>query len=338
MAEDTDKRAAIHRQVIALLVLGAVLAVLMAGAIAMRQGVFDRTARVYFLADTAAGISPGIAVRLSGIRIGSVTEMALQPDLKVKVTLAIEEVHFPALRRDAHAEWFKEQLQAAIIELQPGKAGDALPRDDPRVTHSRRKTLTEVANDLRGRLAPILDDVKQLSGSVAEHKGDIAAALANANAATQALATTTQELRGLMTNARVQVAALGGQAQSAMGQTQAALAKVNQSLSRVDTLVGTADKGLAAVNERLPVLLNQTGQALDQINGVVRDVRAVSGAASAAIPSLLRSAVPLMEDGREVVGGVKASWPVRALVAPPPPLLLPLDSHDATALNESFKR
>jgi phospholipid/cholesterol/gamma-HCH transport system substrate-binding protein len=338
MAEDTDKRAAMHRQVIGVLALGAFLAVLMALAIAMRQGVFERTARVYFMADTAAGISPGIAVRLSGIRVGSVTETALQPDLKVKVTLAIEEAYYPALRSDAHAEWFKEQLQAAIIELQPGKATQALSREDPRITHSRRRTLTEVANDLRGRLAPILDDVKQLSGNVAEHRGDIAAVLVNANAATQALAASTQELRALMTHARGQVAGLGGQAQAAMGQTQAALVKVNQNLLHVDALVGTADKSLAAVNERLPALLNQTGQALDQINGVVRDVRAVSAAASAAVPSLLRSAVPLMEDGREVVGGVKASWPVRALVAPPPPALLPLDSHDAAALREAPKR
>ena len=175
MEEAPVKRDNVRRQVIAYLVLGAVLAVLLAGAIAARQGAFTRTAQLYFLADTAAGIAPGVGVRLSGFRIGSVSDVALLPDLKVKVTLEIEEQHFAALRSDASAEWFKEQLQAAIIELRPGSSASALSRSDPRVSHSRRKTLTEVANDLRARLAPVLDDVKQLTGTVAEHKGDIAA-------------------------------------------------------------------------------------------------------------------------------------------------------------------
>ena len=345
MAEAALKRKSIRRQVIAVLALGAILAVLLAGAIAARQGAFARTAEVYFLADTAAGIAPGISVRLSGFRVGAVTDVALQNDLKVKVTMKIDEERFASLRADANAEWFKEQLQAAIIELHPGSGARLLSRDDPRVTHNRRRTLTEVANDLRTRLAPILDDVKQLSGSVAERKGDIAAVLANANTASQELAGTTQELRALAGNAKTRVAGLGGQAQGAMAQVQGALTQVqgaltqvNQTLGRVETLVGTAEKSLANVNERLPNLLAKTGDTLEQLNGVARDVRAVSSAASGAVPGLLRSAAPMVDDARDMVSGVKTSWPVRNMLAPPPSALLPIDSHDAAALREPAKR
>ena len=352
MATAPLKRESIRRQVIGVLALGVVLALLLAGAIASRQGVFRPSTEVYFLADTAAGIAPGISVRLSGMRIGIVNDVVLQPDLKVKVTMKIDEERFAALRADANAEWFKEQLQAAIIELHPGTGAKPLSRDDPRVTHNRRRTLTEVANDLRTRLAPILDDVKQLSGSVAERKGDIAAVLANANTASQELVGTTQELRALAGNAKTRVAALGGQAQgavaqvqgalgqvqTAMNQVQGALGQVNQTLVRVDSLVGQAEKSLANVNERLPNLLQKTGDTLEQLNGVARDVRAVSGAASAAVPTLLRSAVPLVDDAREMVSGVKTSWPVRNMLAPPPSALLPIDSHDAAALREPATR
>jgi len=335
MVDAPLKRESIRRQVLALLVLGAVLALLLGGAIATRQGAFTRTASLYFVADTGAGISPGTTVRLSGFRVGAVTDLVLQPDLKVKVTMEIEEQHFAALRSDAHAEWFKEQLQAAIIELSPGSSAQPLSRARPQVSHSRRRTLTEVANDLRGRLAPILDDIKQLSGTVAERKGDIAAVLVQANTAAQDVARSTQELRLLLATANTQLAGLGGQAATAMGQAQGALTRVNQNLAQLQTLLGQADQSLASVNQRLPALLAQTGDTLNQLNAAARDVRGVSSAASAAVPGLLRSAVPLVEDAREVVGGVKSHWPVRGLIAAPPAALLPLDSHDAAALRDA---
>ncbi len=339
------KRESIRRQVLAVLALGAVLAILLAGAIAQRHGMFARTNEVYFLADSAAGIAPGLSVRLSGFRVGSVTSVVLQSDLKVKVTMKVEEDRAAALRSDAHAEWFKEQLQAAVIDLQPGTSAQPLSRTDPRLTHSRRRTLTEVANDLRARLAPILDDMKQLSGTAAGSKGDIAALLANANVASQELAGTAQELRALSSNAKTRIATLGGQAQGALGQVQGALGQMqgaltqaNQTLLRVDTLVGQADKGLANVNDKLPALLARTGDTLDQLNAVARDVRAVSGAASAALPNMLRSAGPIVDDARDMMSGVKTSWPVRNMLAPPPATLLPIDSHDAAALREPAKR
>ncbi len=355
MADSTTaplKRESIRRQVLAVLALGALLALLLAGAIAQRHGLFARTADVYFLADSAAGIAPGISVRLSGFRIGSVSDVVLQRDLKVKVTLKIDEERAGALRSDAHAEWFKEQLQAAVIDLSPGKAAQPLSRGDPRVTHSRRRTLTEVANDLRTRLAPILDDVKQLSESAAGRKDDIAAVLANANAASSDLAGTVRELRALSGDARKRVASIGGQAegavgqlrtamgqaQSALGQVQGALTQVNQTLVRVDGLVGTADKSLAGINDKLPALLTRTGEMLEQLGGVARDVRAVSSAASATLPNLLRSAGPIVDDTRDLVSGVKSSWPVRNMLAAPPSALLPIDSHDAAALREPAKR
>jgi phospholipid/cholesterol/gamma-HCH transport system substrate-binding protein len=386
MAEPTDtavptlKRESIRRQVLAVLALGVVLALLLAGAIAQRHGMFARTAEVYFLADSAAGIAPGISVRLSGFRVGSVTDVVLQPDLKVKVTMNIEEERASVLRSDAHAEWFKEQLQAAVIDLQPGTAAQPLSRGDPRVSHSRRRTLTEVANDLRSRLAPILDDVKQLSGSAASRKDDIAEILANARLASQELAGTTQQLRALAGDAKARVASLGGQAQGAfgqaqgalnqlqgvmgqaqglmgqaqgvmgqgqaamgqvqgaLGQVQGALTQANQTLLRVDTLVGQADKTLANINDKLPTLLTRAGDTLEQLNGVARDVRAVSSAASASLPSALRSVTPLVDDAREMVNGVKTSWPVRNMLAPPPSALQPIDSHDAGVLREPGKR
>ena len=120
------KRENVRRQVLLALALGVVLALVLAGSIAARHGLFSRHAEIYFLADSGAGISPGISVRISGFRVGAVSAVELQPDLKVRVTMQIDEERFAALRADAHAEWFKEQLQAAVIDLDPGHAKEPL--------------------------------------------------------------------------------------------------------------------------------------------------------------------------------------------------------------------
>ncbi len=79
-----------RRQIVALIVLSVLLAALLAGGIAYQHGVFTSRAQIYFLADDATGLSPGTPVRMSGFRIGKISEMHLQPDLSVKVVLTIE--------------------------------------------------------------------------------------------------------------------------------------------------------------------------------------------------------------------------------------------------------
>jgi phospholipid/cholesterol/gamma-HCH transport system substrate-binding protein len=325
--------------------LALVLALVLAGGIASKHGLFSRHAEIYFVSDSAAGISPGLSVRLSGFRIGSVIAVELQDDLKVRVTMKIEEARFGALRADAHAEWFKEQLQAAVIDLNPGQAAQPLSRADPRVSHGRRRTLTEVANDLRWRLAPILDDVKQLSGTLVARKDDLDAVLQNARATTEQLAATTAELRALTADARGSVASVGerarqvmGQASQAMGQVQGSMTQVGQTLVRLDGLVAQARGTLDGVNGRLPGLLGNVNDTLDQINAIGRDLRAVSAAASAALPGVVRGTGPLLDDARDMVGGVRNAWPMRGLAAPPPPPLVPLDSHDAARVRDTHGR
>lgn len=345
MPDLPQKRDDIRRQVMLALALAVVMALVLAGAIASKHGLFSRQVEIYFVSDSAAGIAPGLSVRLSGFRVGAVSAVDLQDDLKVRVTMKIEEERFAALRADAHAEWFKEQLQAAVIDLSPGQSAQPLSRTDPRLSHGRRRTLTEVANDLRTRLAPILDDVKQLTGALAARKDDLGAAMQNARTTTEQLAATTAELRALASSARGSVATVGdrarqvmGQASQAMGQVQGSMTQVGHTLVRLDGLVEQARGTLDSVNGRLPGLLGSANDTLDQINAIGRDLRAVSAAASAALPAVVRGTGPLLDDARDMVGGVRNAWPMSGLVAPPPPVLVPLDSHDAARVRDANRR
>jgi phospholipid/cholesterol/gamma-HCH transport system substrate-binding protein len=325
MTDEAPKARSRRYQITALLVLAVVLGALLIGGIAYQHGSLSRRAEVYFIADDVTGLAPGTTVRMSGFRIGKVADLQLQDDLNVKVVLVIETEPFNHLRSDARAILVREQLKPAAIDLRAGSGAAPLPEGDPRVGFSRRGTLTEVAEDLRTRLAPILDDVKQLTGVARERRGDVDAVLKNANEVSRELAGAAKEMRALTAELRQRASRLGAQ-------SEATMAEVNRSVVRTGGLIGQAEKSLDAVNAKLPGLLLKADDMLGNLDAVMRDARTISAAAAVAVPGMLQSAGPMLDDSREMVQGVKQSWPLRSMMPAPAPALLPIDSHDSAAL------
>ncbi|MBL0148873.1 MAG: MCE family protein [Ideonella sp.] len=318
-------------QITGLLLVAALLAALLIGGVAYKQGAFVSREQVYFIADDVTGLAPGTAVRMSGFRVGKVLDLQIQDDLQVKVVLAVDAGPYGHLRSDARANVVREQLRPPAIDLRAGSAATPLSASDPRVAFGRRGTLTEIADDFRARVVPILDDVKQLTGVALERKGDIDAVLRNASALSTAMVGTAEQLHAVSTELRNRTRGLGEQSETAM-------LEVNQMLLRVSGLLVQAEKSLEAVNGKLPGMLNQSEQVIKQLDGVMRDTRTISAAAATGLPPLLRSAPPLVEDSRDLLQGVRQSWPMRNLLPAPPPPLLPIDSHDPAALRDPAPR
>jgi phospholipid/cholesterol/gamma-HCH transport system substrate-binding protein len=320
-----------RRQIAVLLILAVLLALALAGGIAYQHGSFTSRAEVYFLADDATGLSPGTPVRMSGFRIGKISAMHLQPDLSVKVVLSIETEPYSHLKTDARADVVREQLRPAAIDLRPGTGAQPLPENNPRVGFRKRGTLTEIAEDLRTRLAPILDDVKDLTGTARARREDIDEMLANARALSRDMAGTAREMHALTQDLRSRVARLGGQGEAVLGEA-------NRSVVRLGGLIGQAENSLQTVNGRLPRLLEQSESALGHLDAVLRDSRTISSAAAKGLPDMMRTTAPLIDDSREMMQGLREAWPLRSMLPPPPPAALPIDSHDPAALRSPVAR
>jgi ABC-type transporter Mla subunit MlaD len=221
----------------------------------------------------------------------------------------------------------REQLKPPAIDLRAGSAATRLPAGDPRVGFSRRGTLTEVAEDLRTRLAPILEDVKQLTGVARERRGDIDAVLRNANEVSRELAGAAREMRALTAELRQRAGRLGAQ-------SEATMAEVNRSVVRTGGLIGQAEKSLEAINAKLPGMLLKAETTLGNLDAVLRDGRTISAAAASSVPAMLDNVSPMIDDSREMMQGVRQSWPMRSMLPAPAPALLPIESHDSAALRE----
>ena len=327
MTEGTAKTRWQRRQIAALLILAVLLAAALVGGIAWQHGAFSGRAQVYFIADDVSGLAPGTTVRMSGFRIGKIQSMDMQGDLTVKVVLSIDAEPFGHLRSDARATMVREQLRPASIDLRAGSAGTALSAADPRVSYARRGTLTDIADDFRARMAPILDDVKQLTGVARERKGDIDAIVDNVHTLTAALADTGKQLQTLSAELRSRAAGLGSQSETA-------LVEANKSLLKLGGLIGQAEKSLDSINSKLPGLLGKGEDVMGNLDTVMRDARTITGAAATGLPPLLRGAPPLMDESREMLQGLRQSWPLRSMMPAPAPTQLPIDSHDSAALRD----
>ena len=181
------------------------------------------------------------------------------------------------------------------------------------------------------RLAPILEDVKDLTGTARARRGDIDEMLENANALSRDMAGTAKEMQALAQDLRQRVRSIGTQGEAVLGEA-------NHSITRLGTLIGQADKSLNTVNSQLPAMLNKTNDLLVHLDAVLRDARTISSAAAQGLPDVMRGAAPLIDDSRDTMQGLRESWPLRSMLPPPPPVGLPIDSHDPAALRTPIPR
>ena len=327
MSNETPKTQSMRRQVLVLMVVAALLVIALGLSIAYQHDQFARTAELHFITENASNLAPGTSVRLSGVRIGAVSDVTMRPDQKVRVTLTINADTFASLRSDARAVLVREQLRAPALDLFAGKAAEPLPASKPEVSYHRGASLTEMADELRARVTPILDDVKQVSGMLRGRQDDMRAIIENMRGASQELASAAKEVRLLSADARGRAANIGAEA-------QAAATALNTSVKRAGAMLEQAQAGLGAVTTAMPGLVQKADRTLEQLQAIAGDGRTVSSAAAAQLPGLMRNTAPLVDDAREIVQGAKQAWPISSLLPVPAAPLLRIDSHDAKALRE----
>lgn len=277
--------------------LFAVLAVI--ATILVRQGLFRQTATLGFVTDSAQDINKGQAVRIGGFRVGSVTNVTLRPDGRVEVGMEIDADHLRFVTRDAVVELRKEALiGAAVLEIVPGPDRSKLAADQARLAFSRGESLTAMASQLREQIAPILKDIKTITGTLADAQQGLPATLGQVRE-------TTATLRSLLDTGNRQAAGVGTAATRVLGKAEEDLSQLGRTLE--------------TTNQRLPALLDGSQRIVDH-------AERISAAAATSVPPALRDGGAAAADVREIVAGAKAAWPLRNLVDAPAAVKLKADS------------
>lgn len=141
-------------------VLGILLIIV---AIGIRQDFFSPTTRLYFITDSAQGIDSGMAVKLSGFRIGQVQKLELTDKAQVKVTLSLTGRYMPMVRADSRARQVSEGVIGSnIIEITPGTASAAALAENSQIEFARERGLSQVVGDLYSEVVPLIEDMRRV--------------------------------------------------------------------------------------------------------------------------------------------------------------------------------
>ena len=295
--EKHDREVASLRRRAWIFVAGALLvAALMTLVLAARQGLFKQTVPLYFVAASAADINRGMPVKAVGFRIGSVGEIVLQPDASVKVRLDIDGEYIRFITHDAVAQLRKEGfVGGGTIELESGSNKEMLAAPQSILKFEREATLTELAQQLHEEILPIIQDVKQITGALADPNGGVKRTLNLVNRTVGALHASSDELKTLLQHGDQRVATLSEKTAAVLDRAESDLAQLGRSLQSVDA--------------KLPALLKK-------VDGILDDAGKLSAEAALQAPVLLREGSAAVADTREVLDAAKSNWPLNKLLAP----------------------
>lgn len=230
------------------------------------------TKEVKAVFDSVAGLDNKSAVRVAGVRVGTVRKIDLRPDGKAEVTLEVDSdvnIHRNAAARVANLGLLGEKY----IELDPGT------QDQPLVTENQV--------ELRGTQPPTIDDVTNQVSAIATDVKAITESLRNTMAGPRGqqrledivenVRMVTSQMRELLAANRANVDATVGNMRAITADLRVEIPKIAASIDRVaNQLGGTVGENRPDVRqivENLKTLssdLKTTSTNLNSITGQVK--------------------------------------------------------------------
>ncbi len=292
-----------------LAVTGVVINLLFTG---IKQGLFSPKSSIYFVADSGQDIKEGMSVKLSGFKIGSVKNIALDDMAQARVEMVIENQYFGLLDEDTMVSLKKEGVIGdGILEARRGTKGGGHLAAGTTIRFERGGGFEQIAQDLRDRLFPALDEINKLLHDANDPQGDARQMLKNL-----------REFSGELRGTRARIDRVLGQVDAGIVQdVRPLLRSVRQSAENTETMIGKLDK-------EFPLMVNKVDATLDNLRQVSETLKSAVDNAAPQIPALLGESRGIVNDTRNITGSLSTSWPLKNIMPPPEQGMLKMDSHD----------
>ncbi|MBF0329635.1 MAG: MCE family protein [Nitrospirae bacterium] len=283
--------------------------------IGIQHDAFTPKTTIFFIAEGGQGISEGMAVKLSGFKIGKIRKMELDDVAKVKVTLSINKKYMKWIKTDSTAKLSKEgMIGDSIIEIQPGSAQAKPMEESSNIPFGRDRGISEMIEELKNELKPVILELRNIVQYVNDPSGDIKATLRNVKTLSDDLS-----LTGKKVNALIQ------SSDKTINDTSQKISKVLDSTHKtVEDINGIIKK----VDSDMPGITEKVGKSLDNIQKTTEEIKKAVEKSAPSIPPLMDKGKEIADDTTEITGSVKKIWPIRSYIKNPEGKLLPIDSHD----------
>lgn len=301
-------------RVLAALVIAALLVVTGGYFWGVARGVIVHSISVSFLAPSAAGMHAGEQVRLSGVRIGKIADIVLDPDASVAVRLEIEKHYLPMLHGDAQVSTDSESLLGdSYLSITTGTERGGALTDGRTLRFVAHGSLQE-ARELPRQISETLQRIDALATTLNNPDGDLRSDLHDAHQliielrATRALLDTT--LAGIDRLTRERVPQTLAHLDDTLVDARRDLSTINQTLTRLDSS-GTRT-------------LQDYRQVASELRARLAKVQTLLDTTQPQIETLLQSSQGLTRDADTAVNSLRKHWPFSS-TSPAPPVAAPAD-------------
>jgi ABC-type transporter Mla subunit MlaD len=304
------------------LALAVISAIVLMSLSAWRQGWFTPMTHVFVELPGASGVQIGTPVRLKGFKIGDVDAIDLDPQLNVRARLRIVSERMPLLGQDASARFGRDgPLGGKYIDMLPGDRsgqrlaqGAMLPMDVGNELEDVMGTVKVAVEKLAvaiGKMEPILDDTKKLTGEAAEMRKDIRTSVT----------TVLANMEAMSGQLKVMGNSAGNVAQRLDKDSVALMQDINKITTQAEAAATAARNSLAALEKDMPPTLGQVKEALtsvqnstDNIKVITQDVRQMVSEIKGDVPPAVRAARTAAQDAATITEGAKKTWPISSFV------------------------
>ncbi|HPX61310.1 MAG TPA: MlaD family protein [Deltaproteobacteria bacterium] len=243
-----------------------------------------------FTVDRGTGFTKGMAVKLSGFRIGRITSIALNDQAMVDITVEIDKKYSRWIRNDSTVKLVKEGLVGdSIVDVAVGSLEKPELQDKESIVYLKTKGLDEMADEITEKVKPVLIEVRDIISYINDPQGDLKKTIRNLELLTRNLETTRQNTDRLLINADTNISRL-----------------VNSANSRIDSLdltptINRLNSTLDHLDKRLPPIL-------DNVNAITLETRRATEKTLPRVPGMVSQAEDIMQSSDRLLNSIQNSW------------------------------
>ena len=282
----------------AFLWLTVVLAAGVLAVLAYTQRWFTPTLALYFYADTASGLSRGMAVKLAGFNVGSLEKVSLQGELRIRGRVVMDRHFRESVGKDARIRLFRDGLLGTYaLTLIPGTGDPGPVEDGDTLSFEREPDYGTLAIGLLERAAPVIEELRALSATLANPESGLPRTVRSLNEAAAVWRETGSDVSAFVADARQ---------------------LTREFPARLEPAAAALERNLVQIEAIAKELNISTQATLEEMRTGLRSIRGAADAAQRLTAEdasrVLRRAEDALVGAEEIMGAVRRNWPVKNML------------------------
>lgn len=297
MIKQQDPRFIHLERKIGIFALFALLGILLVVAvIGVQKDFFSAKYNLVFTVDRGTGFAKGMPVKLSGFRVGKITDMTLNEQAMVDITIEVAKKYSKWIRSDSTIKLVKEGLVGdSIVEVSVGSLDKPELKTGESITYLKTKGLDELADEIAEKVKPVLIEVKDIISYINDPNGDLKKTVRNLEVLTNNLDKTRENTDLLLTTTTRNLETIG--------------VRTNHLLENTSRKIDSLDIGkLNTTLEKLPPLLEKTDATMVHVKAISAETQKLAEQTFPLVPGLLSRTEELMFSTDRLMNTMNSSW------------------------------